>query len=103
MTPMSGVSIVIVTWNGRELLERILGAVVAQATDHEAEVVVVDNASVDDSVDYIRTTFPEVVLVQNARNEGFAEGCNRGVQAARGEVIVLLNNDALPRPGWLGA
>lgn len=95
------VSIVIVNYNGRELLGRCLSAVLPQARESDAEVIVVDNGSRDGSVIYVQSTFPEVVVVENGRNLGFAEGCNVGVRAARGEFIVLLNNDALPWPGWL--
>lgn len=95
------VSIVIVNYNGRELLEPCLSAVLPQARELDAEVMVVDNGSRDGSVVYVKSTFPGVVVVETGRNLGFAEGCNVGARAARGELIVLLNNDAVPEPGWL--
>jgi GT2 family glycosyltransferase len=61
----------------------------------------VDNGSSDGTVEYVRADFPRVHIVQSNRNLGFARGCNAGVQAADGEIIVLLNNDAVPRPHWL--
>jgi hypothetical protein len=100
MMPAS-ISIVVVTYDGRSLLERCLPSVLEEARAQRAEVVVVDNGSADDTVSFINTTHPDVVLVRLEHNEGFAGGCNAGVRAARGETIVLLNNDALPRPGWL--
>src|SRR5207302_2177616 len=95
------ISIVIVSYNGCDLLASCLSETVAQAREADAEVILVDNASRDASVEYVRKHFPSVVVVRNARNEGFAGGCNAGVRAARGSIIVLLNNDAIPNPGWL--
>ncbi len=95
------ISIVIVNYNGRELLDACLTETVAQATAQDAEVILVDNASTDGSVEHVRERFPTVHIVRNARNEGFAGGCNAGVRAASGDTLVLLNNDAVPDPGWL--
>jgi GT2 family glycosyltransferase len=97
------VSIVIVNHNGRHLLEPCLQEVTRQAPCVKAEVILVDNGSADDSLAYVRSAFPDVVVVANPVNEGFAGGCNAGVRAAQGGIIVLLNNDAVPRAGWLEA
>lgn len=94
-------SIVIVNYNGLRLLEPCLAATQKQADALGAEVILVDNASADGSVDFVRTRFPAAVLVQNDTNEGFAGGCNAGVRAARAPLVVLLNNDAVPEEGWL--
>ncbi|HWH25503.1 MAG TPA: glycosyltransferase [Pseudolysinimonas sp.] len=67
------------------------------------EIVVVENASGDDSVARLKREAPHVKLVISRTNEGFAGGCNRGVAASTGEVIALLNNDAKPDPGWIRA
>ena len=96
------VSIVIVNFNGRELLEPCLGSVYAQAY-HPIEVIVVDNGSTDDSVAYIRRAFPEVRIVENSENLGFAGGNNRGVERAHGEYVALLNNDTVVEREWLVA
>ena len=101
MTDDVTISIVIVNYNGRALLAACLPPVLAQATNLKAEVVVVDNGSSDGSAEYVEQAFPKVLVVGNRRNEGFAGGCNAGVRAARGEAIVLLNNDAVPEEGWL--
>jgi len=95
-------SIVIVTYNGRELLGPCLGAALAQRYA-PFEVVLVDNGSSDGSADLVRREFPQVRLVCTGRNLGFAGGNNEGVRQARGELIALLNNDAVPEPDWLPA
>ena len=67
------------------------------------EVVVVDNGSGDGSVETLSGEFPRARFVELDRNQGFAGGCNRGVQAANGDYIAFLNNDARPDPGWIRA
>jgi GT2 family glycosyltransferase/glycosyltransferase involved in cell wall biosynthesis len=67
------------------------------------EIVVVENASGDDSAERIRAAAPHVTLVVSPTNDGFAGGCNRGVAASTGEFVALLNNDAKPDAGWVGA
>jgi len=67
------------------------------------EVVVVDNGSGDGSVETLSEQFPRARFVELDRNQGFAGGCNRGVQAANGDYIGFLNNDARPHPGWIRA
>jgi GT2 family glycosyltransferase len=94
-------SVVIVNYNGRALLDSCLNATLPQAAALGAEVILVDNGSTDGSVEYVQDHFPEVVLVQHPRNEGFAAGANSGVLAARSDRIALLNNDAVPEPDWL--
>jgi len=94
------VSIVIVTWNGRHHLDACLSAVAAQ-TGVSAETILVDNASTDETVEYVRERFPWVRIVVLPENRGFAGGNNAGVREARGRFIALLNNDAIPEPGWL--
>lgn len=96
------ISLVIVTWNGRPYLEPCLRAVSAQK-NVDVEIVLVDNASTDDTVDFVRTRFPEVRIVSLPRNEGFAAGNNAGAKQARGEFIAFLNNDTVPEADWLSA
>jgi len=67
------------------------------------EVIVVDNRSADGSVERIREGFPRAEVVPVGDNLGFAAGCNRGVEAASGEYLAFVNNDARPDPGWLRA
>jgi GT2 family glycosyltransferase len=96
------VSIVIVNFNGRELTEECLRSVFAQPY-RPIEVIVVDNGSGDGSVQMLRSQFPEVHLVENAQNLGFASANNIGVMHARGRWIALLNNDTEVESDWLPA
>jgi GT2 family glycosyltransferase/glycosyltransferase involved in cell wall biosynthesis len=94
--PRSGLaSIVVLNWNGKDLLARglpsILKAVQVDGRSHE--VMVVDNGSTDGSREYLKECFPEVRVLALEKNLGFAEGNNAGVRAARNDIVVLLNND----------
>jgi GT2 family glycosyltransferase len=102
MRPDPLVSIVIVTWNGRQYLDACLEAVAAQA-GVASETILVDNASTDGTVDYVRERFPWVRVVAMPENRGFAGGNNAGVREAHGRFVALLNNDTVPNPGWLEA
>ena len=96
-------SLIISTWNGRHLLEtclpRVLRAVEAAGGDHE--VIVVDDASRDDTVEFVQREFPQVRVVALRENLRFAGANNAAARAARGEVLVFLNNDMLVAPDFL--
>lgn len=98
--PDPAISVVIVNWNSREDLGACLDALAAQ-TDRNFEVILVDNGSTDGSLELVAGTYPWVTLVAAGENLGFAEGCNRGIDAATGDWIATLNNDACPRPDWI--
>jgi GT2 family glycosyltransferase len=93
-------SVIIVNWNARRYLPACLEGVRGQRLPPR-EVIVLDNASSDDSVDYLRVRHPEVKLIALERNLGFAAANNLGVRQALGDWVVLLNPDAFPEPGWL--
>ena len=93
-------AVVILNWNGREMLGRFLASVVECSAD-EAEVYVADNASTDDSVRFLQTHFPEVRLILLDRNWGFAEGYNKALSQIEAEYYVLLNSDVEVTPQWL--
>ena len=95
-------SVVIPTWNGRELLRATLASLRAQ-TFRDFETVVVDNGSTDGTAEMLRVEFPDTVVVAFPVNRGFAVAVNAGVKAARGRYVALLNNDAEAEPGWLAA
>jgi GT2 family glycosyltransferase len=99
---MPEISIIIVTWNGRQHLEGCLTAVAAQE-GVDAETILVDNASTDGTADYVRARFPWVRLLVLDRNHGFAGGNNRGAREARGRYLAFLNNDTVADAGWLRA
>jgi GT2 family glycosyltransferase len=97
---MPRVSIIIVNWNGLEHLEVCLDSLRAQ-TFQDFEVVLVDNGSRDGSVDFIKSRYPWVKLVELRENTGFATGNNVGLRHARGGYVVALNNDTWADPAWL--
>lgn len=88
------VSLVILSYNKRELTSSCLTSIYKHLPEKEIEVIVVDNASSDDSVEYIKKHFPKVKLIENAKNVGFAGGCNLGARHALGDYLLFLNNDA---------
>ncbi len=94
------ISVVLVNWNSRDDLRACLQSLQAQ-TDARFEIIVVDNGSQDGSLEMLREEFPQVRAVPTGENLGFAEGCNRGIDVARGEWIALLNNDTVAAPNWL--
>jgi GT2 family glycosyltransferase len=96
------VSVVIVSWNGRQHLETCLSSV-ARQRDVTIETIVVDNASTDGTADYVRGCFPWVKVVTLAENRGFAGGNNAGARTASGRYVAFLNNDTAADPDWLRA
>jgi GT2 family glycosyltransferase len=94
-------SIVIVSFNTRELLLDCLASVYAQQPLFEREVIVVDNHSCDGSAEAVRVRFPEVRLIELPNNLGFSTGNNCGLRVARGEYCLLLNSDTVVLPGAL--
>jgi len=97
-------SIIIPNYNGLRFLPTCLGALRGQSYPAElTEVILVDDASTDDSVAFVREHYAEVKVVQLARNSGLAAGCNAGAAAACGDLLVMLNNDTEVEPGWLAA
>lgn len=93
------ISVVIPNYNGRKLLERNLPKVLEAVKN--AEVIIVDDASTDDSCKVIQKSFPQVKLIERHKNEGFAASVNIGVKHARDELILLLNTDVYPEKNFL--
>ena len=85
-------SIIVVNWNGKRFREGCLSALLAQ-TYSPYEIILVDNGSRDGSVDFVAERFPEVRIIENGENLGFAAGNNVAIRVARGDYIVTLNND----------
>ena len=94
-------SVVILNWNGRQLLERFLPLVLQHTENQQTEVVVADNGSTDDSVDFLSTCFPQVRLILLDKNYGFADGYNKALQQVDAEYVVLLNSDIETTENWL--
>jgi len=95
-------SVVIPNWNGRDLLEKYLPSVATALAGHpDNEVIVVDNGSTDGSADFVRQHFPQVRLLALPHNLGFGGGSNKGFEAAKNDIVVLLNSDMRVAPDFL--
>lgn len=104
MTDDFRVSVIIPTYNGLRFLPACLDALRDQNYPAEqTEIIVVDDASTDGTIPFLRDRYPEVQIVALARNAGLAAGCNMGAARAHGELLVMLNNDTEVEPGWLAA
>jgi GT2 family glycosyltransferase len=97
------VSIIVVNWNTRELLRNCLASIGAHAGDVAYEVWVVDNHSSDGSQLMVQADFPEVHLIQNQDNVGFARANNQAIRLSNGRYVLLLNSDAVLLPDTLAA
>ena len=97
---MEKLAIVILNWNGAKMLRQYLPTVLSHSRD-EAVVYVADNASTDDSLELLRTDFPECRLIVLEKNWGFAEGYNKALQQIEAEYYLLLNSDIEVTPRWL--
>lgn len=86
-------SIIIVSWNVRELLERCLNSIHKFLDLQKIEIIVVDNASQDGSADMVQEKFSGVKLIKNSKNVGFGKANNQGMQKAKGNYFLLLNDD----------
>ncbi len=95
-------SIIIPNWNGARFLPTCLDAL-AQQTYTNLEIIIVDNASQDESIALIQSNYPQVELLVLPENRGFTGACNAGIERASGEFIALLNNDTEVDTGWAAA
>lgn len=102
MSALPNASVAIVNWNGRAHLKQCLPSVFALDYPTDAlECVVVDNGSTDGSREWLASTWPQVRVVANPENRGFAAGANGAATVATGEVVAFLNNDCRVAPTWL--
>lgn len=93
------VSIIIINWNTQDILRDCLASVYEQTTGISYEVIVVDNASSDGSAEMVKTEFPQVALIENKENRGFAAANNQGIRIANGRYVLLLNPDTIVLDG----
>jgi len=96
-------SIIIPVWNGASVVIDCLDALYMHSGSELLEVICVDNDSSDESVVRITEAYPQVRLIHEPVNLGFAGGVNAGMEAAQGDIFILLNQDCIVRPGWLKA
>ena len=94
------VSIIIPHWNNTDILSDCLESITLTSY-LDLETIVVDNASTDDSVEWVRSNYTKVKLVENDENYGYAGGCNIGAEYASGEYLIFLNNDTTQDPNWV--
>ncbi len=98
---MKKTAVVILNWNGRELLEKFLPPLLKYTPKDTAEIWVADNASTDDSVEFVEKNFPEVKIFKLDKNYWFAGGYNRALSKIDAEYFVLLNSDVEVTENWL--
>ena len=89
------VSIIVVAWNVKKLLYDCLKSVYDETRDIDFEVIYVDNASEDGSVEMVKEKFPEVTIIENDENMGFIKANNQGIEIATGRYVLLLNSDTI--------
>lgn len=100
MSVLPSVAVVILNWNGRSFLEKFLPSV-CRSTYGNLQLVLADNASTDDSVAFVAEHYPQIRIIQNPRNDGFAGGYNDALQQVQADIYVLLNQDVEVEPGWI--
>lgn len=98
---MKLVSIVILNWNGKQHLESFLPALVRHTTHPDAEIVVADNGSEDDSLEFLKKEHPHIRIIELELNHGFSGGYNRAMEQVDASYILLLNSDIEVTQGWL--
>ncbi|MDA0207274.1 MAG: glycosyltransferase family 2 protein [Acidobacteria bacterium] len=96
------VSVVVVNWNGQQVIPGCLASLAGQIFP-DFEVIVVDNGSTDGSIALLESSSLPIRLILNIENKGFCGANNQGIEAAQGKYVALLNNDAEAEPGWLAA
>lgn len=100
MTASPKIAIVILNWNGRKFLEQFLPSVF-QTTWPNYEVIIADNASSDDSLEFLKKNYPQARIILLEKNYGFAKGYNEALKKVESDYYVLLNSDVEVTPGWL--
>jgi GT2 family glycosyltransferase len=99
-TQSPSISVVIPNWNGEELLRKNLPIVLA-ASPPATEIIVVDDGSKDRSVEFVRSNYPNVIVITKPKSQGFATAVNAGVKRATSDIVYLMNTDVAPQDGYL--
>ena len=94
------VAVVILNWNGLTLLEQFVPALL-QHTPSWVEIVIGDNASTDQSVQFLKSQYPQLRIIQNEINYGYAEGYNKILEQVNAQYFILLNSDVEVTQGWV--
>jgi len=94
------VAVIILNWNGRQYLQQFL-PILIQYSKNEAEIIVADNASTDDSIAFLRSAFPDIRIIQNPENGGFAKGYNAALRQVDADYYILLNSDIEVTENWI--
>ena len=102
ISKMPRISVLIANYNGKEHLELCIPSLRNQTYPADrVEIIIVDNGSIDDSIVFLQRNYPDVRIVCNEKNEGFAKANNQGAAIASGEYLALINNDMVAKPDWL--
>jgi GT2 family glycosyltransferase len=97
------ISFIIPNWNHKQLLKECVLSIINTAANITHEIIIIDNASTDGSRALIKDKFPDIILIENEVNLGYAKAVNQGVRIAKGEVLFLLNNDVMLSEGATGS
>lgn len=98
---LPSVSIIVINFNGRQHLDACFKSLLQQGYGGPIEIIMVDNGSKDGSLEFMRAAFPQVRLIENPQNTGFAPAVNLGARHATGDYLALINNDAYAAPNWV--
>lgn len=101
MTPAPRVAVVILNWNGIHFLEQFLPSVITGSRLEQVELVVADNGSTDHSIEFLRSQYPSIRVIELGENLGFTRGYNRALAQVQADYYVLLNSDVEVTVGWL--
>jgi GT2 family glycosyltransferase len=94
------ISIILINWNGLKWLSKCISSLQNQ-TYKNIEIILVDNASTDGSIEFVESKFPKIKIIKNKQNLGFSKGNNIGISKAKGEFILLMNNDTWVEKNFL--
>jgi len=95
------IAIVILNWNGKQLLEQFLPSIIAYSDPSYSTIYVADNASTDDSIAFIKKQYPQITIIQNSSNGGYAKGYNDALKYVDEEIYALVNSDIEVSENWL--